>query len=166
MSARQRTSLRACASVCGRRTSTLIPKTDPPSPPCFLSHTHTNHTRGWNITHTPEGPESVRKKGHRAVQITQLPALLPGGGRAMGKERRGASTTALAHAHCNDCTMPRFKLNGLQCRAGAAAIGHLRGMAGAGTTWQPHMVGAVATGHRAPAATGRQRKDGAGARMA
>ena len=86
----------------------------------------------------------MRKEGHGAVQVTQLPALLPGGGRAMGKERRGASTTAHAHAHC---TMPSFKHNvdGQQCGAGAATAGHLRGM-----------VGAVATGHRAPTAHRRE----------
>ena len=54
--------------------------------------------------------------------------------------------------------MPSFKHNfdGQQCVAGAATNGHLRGMVGAGTTGQLRMVGAVATGHRAPAAHGRE----------
>ena len=89
------------------------------------------------------------------MQVTQLFALLPGGGRAMGKERRGVSTTAHAHAHC---TMPSIKhdFDGQQRVAGAATIGHLRGMVGAGATGQPRMVGAVAIGHRAPTAHGRE----------
>ena len=167
--ARQWISLRACASVCGRPTGTLIPTTEPFS---FLSHTHTNHTRGWNVTHTPEGPESVRKEGHGAVQVTQLPALLPGGGRAMGKERRGASTTAHAHAHCTNDAI-------FQARRRTAAWGggcYHRAPTGHGGSWL-HRTTAHGGSccHRAPgtystqegaAAIGRQRKDGAGARRA
>ena len=114
--ARRRTSKRAWANVCGRRAGTLIPKTEPPH---FLSHNHETRVDGTSRT-LLEGLESVRKEGHGAVQITQPPALLPGGGRAMGKERRRASTTTLAQAHCNDCTVPLLEHNGLQRRAWAA----------------------------------------------
>ena len=131
--------MRACA---GDLTGTLTPTIEP----VFFSHTHTNYTSGRNVAHIPEGLESVRREGYRSVQVTRLPALLPADGCAMVKERRGLSTTAHARAHC---TMPSFKhsFDGQQCVAGAAAIGHLRGMVGAGAIGQQRTVGAVAIGH-------------------
>ena len=64
----------------------------------------------------------------------------------MVKERRGLSTTAHARAHC---TMPSVKhsFDGQQRVAGPVAIGHLRGMVGAGAIGQQRMVGADAIGH-------------------
>ena len=73
------------------------------------------------------------------MQVTRLPALLPAGGCATVKERRGLSTTAPAHAHC---TMPSVKhsFDGQQCVAGPVAIWHLRGMVGADAIGQQRTV--------------------------